>query len=52
MMAERALRVVHDSMLRGDFDGAIQGAMTVLVEAKIMLNAIKEMKGKTNGNED
>jgi hypothetical protein len=50
MMAETALRKVHDHMLHGNFDAAIEESMKVLVEAKIMLNSIKEMKGKPNAD--
>jgi hypothetical protein len=50
MMAENALRKVHDHMLHGNFDAAIEESMKVLVEAKIMLNSIKEMKGRSNAN--
>ena len=50
MMAENALRKVHDHMLQNNFDAAIEESMKVLVETKLMLNAIKEMKGRTSAN--
>jgi hypothetical protein len=48
MMAEKALRITHDAMLRGDFDTALNALTQVMVEAKIAINSVKEMKGKTH----
>jgi hypothetical protein len=48
MMAEKALRITHDAMLRGDFDTALNALTQVMVEAKIAINSVKEMKGKTS----
>ena len=50
MMAEKALRITHDAMLRGDFDTALAALTQVMVEAKIAINTVKEMKGKTNAD--
>jgi hypothetical protein len=50
MMAENALRKVHEYMLQNNFDAAIEESMKVLVETKLMLNAIKEMKGRTSAD--
>lgn len=50
MMAEKALRITHDAMLRGDFDTALAALTQVMVEAKIAINSVKEMKGKTNAD--
>lgn len=50
MMAEKALRITHDAMLRGDFDTALNALTQVLVEAKIAINSVKEMRGKTNAD--
>ena len=44
MMAERALKDAHDSMLERDFDEAIEHTLKAMAEVKLMLNAIKEMK--------
>ena len=49
-MAEKALRITHDAMLRGDFDTALAALTQVMVEAKIASNSVKEMKGKTNAD--
>lgn len=50
MMAETALRKVHDHMLHGNFDAAIEEALIAAAETKIMTNAIREMKGRTNAD--
>jgi hypothetical protein len=52
MMAENALRKVHDHMLHGNFEAALEEALIVAVETKIMTNAIREMKGKLNANSE
>ena len=44
MMAEKGLRKVHDAMLNNDFDTAIEAAIQALVDTKLMVNAIKDMK--------
>ncbi len=44
MMAEKGLRKVHDAMLDNDFDVAIEAAIQTLVDTKLMVNAIKDMK--------
>jgi hypothetical protein len=50
MMAETALRKVHDHMLHGNFDAALEEALIAAVEVKLMTNAIKDMKGKPNAD--
>ena len=44
MMAERALKDAHDAMLDREYDKAIEHTLEAMVEVKLMLNAIKEMK--------
>ena len=44
MMAERALHEVHKSMLKGDFDTALEQATVALVETRIMANSIRGMR--------
>jgi len=44
MMAERALKDAHDSMLDREYDKAIEHTLEAMAEVKLMLNAIKEMK--------
>lgn len=46
MMAEKALKEVHQAMLSQDYDAAIEAAHRVLVEAKMTLNSIVLMKEK------
>jgi hypothetical protein len=44
MMAEKGLRKVHDAMLENNFEAAIEAAIQTLVDTKLMVNAIKDMK--------
>jgi hypothetical protein len=44
MMAEKALKQVHNAMLDKDFDTAIEAGIQALVETKLMVLAIKDMK--------
>ena len=44
MLAERALKDAHDSMLDREYDKAIEHTLEAMAEVKLMLNAIKEMK--------
>ena len=44
MMAEKGLRKVHDAMLENNFEVAIEAAIQTLVDTKLMVNAIKDMK--------
>ena len=46
MMAEKALREAHEAVLKNDFDGAIEQTLQAIVEARIMLNSLKDMKEK------
>lgn len=48
MMAERALHEVHKSMLKGDFETALEQANVALVETRIMANSIREMRDNAN----
>jgi hypothetical protein len=41
MMAEKALKELHNAMLRREFGAAIEHGMTALVEVKMAINAIK-----------
>jgi hypothetical protein len=41
MMAEKALKELHNAMLRREFEAAIEHGMTALVEVKMAINAIK-----------
>ena len=46
MMAEKALKELHDAMLHRDFARAREAALTAMVETKLTLNAIAEMESK------
>jgi hypothetical protein len=46
MMAERALKKLHDAMLARKYDEAMSHARTVMVEAKITYNSILHEKEK------
>lgn len=46
MMAEKALKELHNAMLNKDFDLAIDAAHAALVETKMTLNSIVLMKEK------
>lgn len=44
MMAEKALKDLHEAMLLKKYDAAIDHAMKALVEVKMTLNAIRHEK--------
>lgn len=44
MMAEKALKKAHDSVLDGDLDTAIEAGLEAMAEAKLMINALRHMK--------
>ncbi len=44
MMAEKALKELHQAMLRGDTDAALEHALTAMAEAKLTYNAIRATK--------
>jgi hypothetical protein len=46
MMAEKALKEAHEAVLNNDFDGAIEQTLQAIVEARLMLGALKVMKEK------
>jgi len=50
MMAEQALKNVHECVLKNDFVGAIEQSLMALVETRLMLNAIRVMKEKADGH--
>lgn len=45
MMAENALKEAHKHMLNRDYDEAIEQALDAIVETRLMINAIKHMRG-------
>jgi len=44
MMAEKALKDAHNAVIEGRLDEAIQHTYAALVETKIMLNSLKDMR--------
>lgn len=44
MMAEKALKELHQAMLQGDTDAALEHALTAMAEAKLTYNAIRATK--------
>jgi hypothetical protein len=46
MMAEKALKQAHEAVLKNDFDGAIEQTLQAIVETRLMLNSLKDMKEK------
>lgn len=46
MMAEKALRQLHDAMLRKDYEDAYEQGLIALAEAKLILNAIRHTQQK------
>lgn len=46
MMAEKALKDLHQAMLRGDVDAALEHALAAMAEAKLAYNAIRAAKEK------
>lgn len=48
MMAEKALKDLHNAMLARDFEQAISSAFTALAETKMTLNSIVVMREREN----
>lgn len=46
MMAEKALKELHNAMLENKYDDAIEAGLRALAETKMTLNAIHDMKEK------
>ena len=44
MMAEQELLKTHNSMLKKDYTGALNHAINALVECRILIQSIKEMR--------
>jgi hypothetical protein len=44
MMAEKALKDAHEAMLKKDHDMALEKVTEALVEVKMTLNSIRDMK--------
>lgn len=46
MMAEKALRDSHNSILEHDYDAALEHAIQALVECRMMVHSIRDMREK------
>lgn len=46
MMAEKALKDLHNAMLEGKYDDALESALLALTEMKMTIHAIKDMQEK------
>jgi len=44
MMAEKALKELHQAMLNNDYDAALEHALTAMAETKLAYNAIRYTK--------
>jgi hypothetical protein len=44
MMAEKALKELHQAMLRNEYDTALELALTAMAETKLAYNAIRHTK--------
>ena len=49
MMAENALKKLHDAMLMKKYDDAIEQGIIALAETKMIINSIRHMKEQENG---
>jgi hypothetical protein len=47
MMAEKALKELHNAMLERDYDTALERALEAMVEVKLTYNSIKHIKEST-----
>ena len=48
MMAEKALKELHNAMLNNDYAAAMKAGMDAMVEVRMTMNAINHMKDKEN----
>lgn len=46
MMAENALKQLHLAMLENDYDAAMKAGLQAMVEVRMTMNAINEMKAQ------
>lgn len=44
MMAEKALKELHQAMLNNDYDAALEHALAAMAETKLTYNAIRHTK--------
>ena len=48
MMAEKALKELHDAMLEQDYKRAMKAGMDAMVEVRMTMNAVNHMKEQNN----
>lgn len=46
LMAEKALKELHEAMLRGDYAAAMKAGLTAMVEVRMTMNAVNHEKEK------
>jgi hypothetical protein len=46
MMAEKALKNLHNLMLEGKYDEAVTAGIEAMADVKLTLNAIKDMRDR------
>ncbi len=46
MMAEKALKNLHNAMLEGNYDEALEQALEAMAQVRLTANAIKDMQEK------
>lgn len=46
MMAEKALKNLHNAMLENDYDAALEQALEAMTQARLTATAIKDMQEK------
>lgn len=51
MMAEKALRDLHEAMLENNYDKAMEHALVAVAETRLAFQSIKEMKEKASARE-
>lgn len=48
MMAEKALKELHNAMLEQDYARAMKAGMDAMVEVRMTMNAVNHMKEQSN----
>jgi len=48
MMAQRAMKDLHQAALENNFDAAIEHGIVAITEMRLTINALKDMKDKQN----
>lgn len=51
MMAEKALKQMHDAVLENNYDKALEFALVAMAETRLSYQAIRQMKNQLEENE-